>query len=78
MFFFINNTQTLPNTFGRFIVGPAEVDATTTADALTLNAGSGIALTPNVANRTVQIDNTFVDQNCSNREKSIQNGSRIH
>ena len=60
--FIINNTQTLPNTFGRFIVGVSNVDATSTADALTLNAGSGIALTPNVANRTVQIDNTFVDQ----------------
>ena len=61
--FVINNTQTIPNTFGRFIVGASNVDATSNADALTLNAGSGIALTPNVANRTVQIDNTFVDQN---------------
>ena len=57
--FVINNTQTYPNTFGRFIVN-LNVDAIKNADALTLNAGSGIH-TPNIANRTVQIDNTFVD-----------------
>ena len=73
--FIINNTQTLPNTFGRFIVGVSNVDATSTADALTLNAGSGISLTPNVANRTVQIDNTFVDQNLF-QSVSADSGSR--
>ena len=73
--FVINNTQTIPNAFGRFIVGPAEVDATSTADALTLNAGAGISLTPNVANRTVQIDNTFVDQNLF-QSVSADSGSR--
>ena len=73
--FIINNTQTLPNTFGRFIVGVSNVDATSTGDALTLNAGAGISLTPNVANRTVQIDNTFVDQNLF-QSVSADSGSR--
>ena len=73
--FVINNTQTIPNTFGRFIVGVSNVDATSTADALTLNAGSGISLTPNVLNRTVQIDNTFVDQNLF-QSVSADSGSR--
>ena len=73
--FVINNTQTLPNTFGRFIVNSLNVDATSNADALTLNAGSGISLTPNIANRTVQIDNTFVDQNLF-QSVSADSGSR--
>lgn len=73
--FVINNTQTIPNTFGRFIVGANNVDATTTADALTLSGGAGITLTPNVANRTVQIDSTFVDQNIF-QSVSADTGSR--
>ena len=73
--FVINNTQTIPNTFGRFIVNSLNVDATSNADALTLNAGSGISLTPNIANRTVQIDNTFVDQNIF-QSVSADTGSR--
>tara|TARA_Y200000002_G_scaffold258909_1_gene214689 strand:+ start:247 stop:3111 length:2865 start_codon:yes stop_codon:yes gene_type:complete len=73
--FVINNTQTLANAFGRFIVGSSNVDATSTGDALTLNAGSGISLTPNVANRTVQIDNTFVDQSLF-QSVSADTGSR--
>ena len=73
--FVINNTQTIPNTFGRFIVNSLNVDATSNADALTLNAGSGISLTPNIANRTVQIDNTFVDQNLF-QSVSADSGSR--
>ena len=73
--FVINNTQTIPNAFGRFIVNSLNVDATSNADALTLNAGSGISLTPNIANRTVQIDNTFVDQNLF-QSVSADSGSR--
>ena len=73
--FVINNTQTIPNTFGTVQVGGTDVDATANADTLILNAGAGISLTPNVANRTVQIDNTFVDQKLF-QSVSADTGSR--
>ena len=73
--FIINNTQTIPNTFGTVQVGGTDVDAIANADTLTLNAGAGISLTPDVANRTVQIDNTFTDQKLF-QSVSADTGSR--
>ena len=59
----INNTQTVPNTFGTVKVGLINVVADSTNDTLTLVAGAGIVLTPNASNDTIQIDSSIENQN---------------
>lgn len=59
----INNTQTLSNAFGTIRVGVTDVVADSINDTLTLVPGSGIVITPNAGNDTIQIDSSITEQN---------------
>ena len=59
----INNTQTLSNAFGTVRVGVTDVIADSINDTLTLVAGTGIVITPNAGNDTIQIDSSITEPN---------------
>ena len=59
----INNTQTLSNAFGTVRVGVTDVVADSVNDTLTLVPGTGIVITPNAGNDTIQIDSSITEQN---------------
>ena len=59
----INNTQTLSNAFGTVRVGVTDVVADSSNDTLTLVPGTGIVITPNAGNDTIQIDSSITEPN---------------
>ena len=59
----INNTQTLSNAFGTVRVGITDVVADSSNDTLTLVPGTGIVITPNAGNDTIQIDSSITEPN---------------
>ena len=59
----IDNTQTLPNTFGQIVIGSTILSADQVADDLNIQAGSGISVSGNTGSNSITISNTQPEQN---------------